>query len=131
MYAIRSYYGDHVTPGKHSSELFCEAASNFIKDYNSNEPFFLYVAFMAPHDPRTMPEKFLNMYDPDKITLPPNYMLEHPVITSYSIHYTKLYEVAGYSQTLKVVPWPGALCTSILPLRASATVVWWTSYNFV
>jgi len=88
---------DHVTPGKHSSELFCEAASNFIKDYNSNEPFFLYVAFMAPHDPRTMPEKFLNMYDPDKITLPPNYMLEHPI--DFGIREVRDETLAAYPRT--------------------------------
>jgi hypothetical protein len=28
-------------------------------------------------------------------------------------------QIAGYSQTVQVVPWPGALCTSIVPPWAS------------
>jgi arylsulfatase A-like enzyme len=36
---------------------------------------------MAPHDPRTMPEKFKAMYDPDTIELPPNFMPEHRIDT--------------------------------------------------
>ncbi len=32
---------------------------------------------MAPHDPRTMPREFLDMYSIDDIELPENYALEH------------------------------------------------------
>ena len=74
-----TYQCDHITPGKHSSELFAEASVNFLNDQAGNEkPFFLYTAFMAPHDPRTMPEEFLYMYNQDDITLPENYMPQHP-----------------------------------------------------
>ena len=69
---------DHITPGKHSSELFCDAAINFIQVYDSEQPFFIYLSFMAPHDPRTMPKKYLEMYDPAEIELPPNFMPRHP-----------------------------------------------------
>jgi arylsulfatase A-like enzyme len=68
---------DHVTFGKHSSELFGEAASAFLEEYDWEQPLFMYVAFMAPHDPRTMPREFLDMYDPDEIELPPNFAPEH------------------------------------------------------
>jgi len=64
--------------GKHSSELFCDEAIDFLRGYNERKPFFMYVSFMAPHDPRTMPKEFLDMYDPEKIPLPANYMPEHP-----------------------------------------------------
>lgn len=70
--------GDHVTAGKHSSELFCEAAINALARYEGDAPFFMYLSFMAPHDPRTMPREYLEMYDPDEIELPPNWMPEHP-----------------------------------------------------
>lgn len=33
----------------------------------------MYVSLMAPHDPRTMPERFLKMYDPEEISLPDNF----------------------------------------------------------
>ncbi|MBN1936073.1 MAG: sulfatase-like hydrolase/transferase [Anaerolineae bacterium] len=69
---------DHITPGKHSSELFCDAAIDFIENYDAEQPFFAYISFMAPHDPRTMPKKCLAMYDPDQIELPPNFMPGHP-----------------------------------------------------
>lgn len=69
---------DHITPGKHSSELFCEAAIDFLEDYDSEAPFFMYISFMAPHDPRTMPVEYLETYDPDEIDLPANFLREHP-----------------------------------------------------
>jgi len=69
---------DHIRPGKHSSELFAEAAIDFLDGYNAEQPFFMYLSFMAPHDPRTMPREFLEMYDPDEIELPPNCYPEHP-----------------------------------------------------
>ena len=69
---------DHIKRGKHSSELFADKAVEFLLNRDQEKPFFMYVSFMAPHDPRTMPQKFLNMYDPDKILLPDNYLPEHP-----------------------------------------------------
>lgn len=70
---------DHVTAGKHSSELFCDCAIDFINKQDGENPFFAYVSFMAPHDPRTMPQKFKDMYNVDDITLPPNFMAMHPI----------------------------------------------------
>ena len=69
---------DHISPGVHSSELFCEAAIEFIEDQDPEQPFFAYLSFMAPHDPRTMPRQYLDMYDPDAIALPPNFVPHHP-----------------------------------------------------
>ncbi|MBN1996852.1 sulfatase-like hydrolase/transferase [candidate division KSB1 bacterium] len=68
---------DHITDGKHSSELFAEAAVNFIKSC-SKKPFFMYVPFTAPHDPRSMPKEYLDMYDPGTIPLPANFKPRHP-----------------------------------------------------
>ena len=64
--------------GKHSSELFSEAAIQFLHDYKDDKPFFVYVAYTAPHDPRHMPKKYLDMYGPEKIALPKNFKPEHP-----------------------------------------------------
>jgi arylsulfatase A-like enzyme len=69
---------DHITPGKHSSELFCDAAIDFLEHYDGEAPFFAYVSFMAPHDPRTMPEAYRTMYDPAEIEAPPNLLPQHP-----------------------------------------------------
>lgn len=70
--------GDHVNSGKHSSEVFSNAALNLLKSRNREKPFFMYLAFMAPHDPRTMPEQFRQMYTPEDISLPENFMSRHP-----------------------------------------------------
>ncbi|WP_168122045.1 sulfatase-like hydrolase/transferase [Paenibacillus sp. HB172176] len=71
---------DHIHPGKHSSELFSDCAISWLEqaDPADARPFFLYLAFMAPHDPRSMPERFKAMYDPDQIELPDNFLAEHP-----------------------------------------------------
>lgn len=73
----RSY--DHIYEGRHSSEIFADAAVSMIYKYqDSDAPFFLYLATMAPHDPRTMPSRYLEMYDPESISLPENFLPEHP-----------------------------------------------------
>lgn len=59
-----------------SSELFADAAIDFLKS-QPPKPFFAFVSFTAPHDPRTPPEKFKAIYDPERIPLPPNFMPEH------------------------------------------------------
>jgi arylsulfatase A-like enzyme len=69
---------DHVHWGKHSTDLFADLACNWIEQYDDEKPFYMYVSYMAPHDPRSMPRQFFDMYDVDKITLPHNYMPQHP-----------------------------------------------------
>ncbi len=77
--SIRMQACDHVQPGRHSSELFVDAACNFLSERDTTNPFFLYVSLMAPHDPRTMPAEFLEMYKPDDIALPDNFAEEHEI----------------------------------------------------
>lgn len=70
---------DHIHPGKHSSELFTDCAVRWLENSaDAAGPFFLYVSYMAPHDPRSMPNDFLKLYDPDDIRLPDNFMESHP-----------------------------------------------------
>ncbi len=63
---------------KFSSELFADTAIEFLRGYKGDEPFVLYVAFTAPHDPRTPPKPYADLYDPEKIELPKNFLPEHP-----------------------------------------------------
>lgn len=63
-----------INAGKHSSELFSESAAKYIEGYDSDKPFFMYVSYLAPHDPRTMPERFRNLYRPEDMELPENFM---------------------------------------------------------
>lgn len=65
---------DKIHAGVHSTELFSADAIDFISAYNEEQPFFLYLSYLAPHDPRTMPEKYRTMYKAEDITLSPNFM---------------------------------------------------------
>ena len=63
---------------KFSSEMFSDAAIDFIQKQDSKDPFCLYVAYSSPHDPREAPEEFAKMYDSYNITLPENFQPKHP-----------------------------------------------------
>ena len=63
---------------KHSSELYADAGVEFLENYKSEKPFFMYMAFQAPHDPRQMPQEYLDKYDTTNITLPKNFKPQHP-----------------------------------------------------
>lgn len=40
---------------------------------NRNNPFFIGCGFSKPHSPPTAPQRFFDLYDPRKITLPPDF----------------------------------------------------------
>ncbi len=69
---------DHITAGKHSTDLFADAAVRFLERHRGPQPFLCYLAFMAPHDPRSMPRQYLDRYDPERLPLPPNFAGAHP-----------------------------------------------------
>lgn len=69
---------DHIHAGRHSTDIISGAAVRYLESAGTGKPFFMYVSFLAPHDPRTMPRAFLDMYDPDGLPVPPNLMGRHP-----------------------------------------------------
>jgi arylsulfatase A-like enzyme len=62
---------------RYSTEVFSDAAIEFLRGHKGDRPFFLYVAFTSPHDPRTPPAEFARMYDPAQIPLPANFRSQH------------------------------------------------------
>lgn len=68
---------DRFATGSHSTDLFVDSTRHWLDTRETGNPFFAYVAFMAPHDPREMPAEYLNLYRPDEIKLPPNFQPEH------------------------------------------------------
>ncbi len=66
------------TGNKFSSELFADACIEFLKRFKGDRPFMAYVAFTAPHDPRTPPDEYRKKYDPADVSVPPNFLPEHP-----------------------------------------------------
>ena len=63
---------------KFSSELFSDEAIRFLEGHTSDKPFFAYVSYTAPHDPRMAPKEFTDLYPPEKIKVPENFMPAHP-----------------------------------------------------
>jgi arylsulfatase A-like enzyme len=57
---------------------FASATIGFLKSRPKDQPFFAYLSFKTPHDPRVVPPKFHQMYEAAKITLPPNCLPRHP-----------------------------------------------------
>ena len=47
---------------KFSSNLFSDSAINFLKEHKDDQPFLMYVAYTAPHDPRMAPKEYADMY---------------------------------------------------------------------
>jgi arylsulfatase A-like enzyme len=65
------------TGAKFSSELFADAAIDFIEHHKRDRPFYAYVAFTAPHDPRQPPPKYRKMYYDSRPPLPKNFLPQH------------------------------------------------------
>ncbi|MCY3971500.1 MAG: sulfatase-like hydrolase/transferase [Acidobacteria bacterium] len=70
---------------KFSSELFADAVIEFLGEQaaaeasgESEQPFFAYVPFTAPHDPRQPPPEYRERYYERDLPLPANYMPQHP-----------------------------------------------------
>lgn len=61
-----------------SSEQHADQVIEWIRASGFEHPFLIYMAPPVPHDPRFAPKKFMDMYDPEKLTLPKNFLPEHP-----------------------------------------------------
>lgn len=73
----RSAVPDHI---EHSCSVYADVVSDFLTKQlaHREKPFFMYVGFNAPHDPRQSPKECLDLYPQDQIEIPPNYLPEHP-----------------------------------------------------
>jgi choline-sulfatase len=65
--------------GKHWSEVLGDHAEDFLENASKSEnPFFMYLAFNAPHDPRQSPKEYVDKYPLDKVKIPKNFLPEYP-----------------------------------------------------
>ncbi|MGD2018539.1 MAG: sulfatase-like hydrolase/transferase [Planctomycetota bacterium] len=67
-------FGEKRHADGHSSDVFSAAAVDFISSAPDDAPFFCYVAFTAPHDPRDPP---LEWRDRERPPLPGNFRAQH------------------------------------------------------
>lgn len=65
---------------KHSSVVYTDGVVDHLTHHvpKSEAPFFIYLGFNAPHDPRQSPKESLALYPEDKIEIPANFLPEHP-----------------------------------------------------
>ena len=80
---------------KFSSELFTNAAIEFLENYKEDKPFYAYIAYTAPHDPRNPPMKYRQMYYKNRPPLPKNFKPQHPFDNGHMV---------GRDENL--APWP-------------------------
>lgn len=93
---------EKIAIGKHSTDLFTDEIIDYLENRRiKDQPFYLYGSFLAPHDPRTMPEKYQEMYDPAKLTLPDNFLPQHPF--SFDIQGERDETLEAYPRTEQAV----------------------------
>lgn len=65
--------------GKHWSEVLGDDAIDYLQVAGGmTTPFFMYLAFNAPHDPRQSPKSYVDRYPLEKIAMPVNFVPEYP-----------------------------------------------------
>jgi arylsulfatase A-like enzyme len=58
---------------QHDEKVFDIAGLVLPDLLEKSDPWCLYVGMIGPHDPYNVPRKFLDLYDPEQIELPPNF----------------------------------------------------------
>ncbi len=86
---------------KFSSEIFADAAIDFLKNAPAGVPFYCYLPFTAPHDPRMPPEPYREKYYQKHPPLPPNFTSQHPFDNGRLI--TRDETLAPWPRTEKIV----------------------------
>ncbi len=72
-------FGGYWEGGKHWSEVLGDDAVAYIRQASGRDkPFFMYLAFNAPHDPRQSPKAYVDRYPLDRVSVPANYLPEYP-----------------------------------------------------
>jgi arylsulfatase A-like enzyme len=68
---------DHI---EHADILLTDCFVDHLlnKAAKRDTPFFMYLGFNSPHDPRQSSREYLDLYPEDKIEIPPNFLSEHP-----------------------------------------------------
>ncbi|MCP3918519.1 MAG: sulfatase-like hydrolase/transferase [bacterium] len=89
------------TGAKFSSELFADSAIEFIEGHEGEQPFFCYVAFTAPHDPRQPPERLREHYYANRPPLPANFLPQHPFHNGRMVGRDE--KLAGWPRTEAVI----------------------------
>jgi arylsulfatase A-like enzyme len=83
--------GGYWVGGTHWSEVVANNGIDFIEQaIADDQPFFMYIAFNATHDPRQSPKEYIDMYPLDSIEVPEDFMENYPYDEEIGCDPTKL-----------------------------------------
>lgn len=88
-------FSDVEKDAGYSTEIFTDAAIEFLEQADDDRPWFVSVSYTTPHDPRMPPEEALAPYRENPPPLPPNFAPQHPFHTGW---------MTGRDEAL--APWP-------------------------
>lgn len=72
-------WGGYWQGGVHWSEVLRDEATGFLRQAASHDqPFFMYLAFNAPHDPRQAPQRYIDRYPVNNVRVPDNFLPSYP-----------------------------------------------------
>ena len=72
-------FGGFWAGGRHWSEVLADDGEAFLAAAATDDrPFFMYLAFNAPHDPKQAPRVYLDRYDPAKVSVPASFQPLYP-----------------------------------------------------
>ncbi|TWU34584.1 Arylsulfatase [Novipirellula aureliae] len=72
-------YGGFWEGGTHWSEVLANDGVEYLDSAAKEEqPFFMYLAFNAAHDPRQSPKEYIDRYPLERIKLPENFLPQYP-----------------------------------------------------
>lgn len=92
-------FGGYWKGGRHWSEVVADDALDYISMAKEKDnPFFMYLAFNAPHDPRQAPREYIEKYPLDRIEVPENFLAEYP--------YNKEMDCSPSLRDEKLAPFP-------------------------
>lgn len=93
--------------GKHWSEVVGDDGIAFLEQAEgSEEPFFMYLAFNAPHDPRQSPKEFVDGYPLENISVPENFLPENPYKDEMGCYEVMRQGQPDFLRDEKLAPWP-------------------------
>ncbi|WP_145305147.1 sulfatase-like hydrolase/transferase [Crateriforma conspicua] len=72
-------FGGFWEGGTHWSEVVANHSEDYLAQAaGRDEPFFMYLAFNAPHDPRQSPQEYVDRYPVEQIKVPENFLPLYP-----------------------------------------------------
>jgi arylsulfatase A-like enzyme len=96
-YFYNWYFRDENVPiivDKYEPEFWTDLAIEFLCEAQ-DEPFFLMLAPGAPHDPYIAPQQYSEMYQPEKLKVPPNWI--------EGVHGASRKDLAGYYAAITAI----------------------------